>query len=396
MMMLLKQLIESPMTSSKLLVCDPFREHDQEELVKEVIGLANADVDGPRNILFGINAGALDGTGIVGITESVMADLKKAHRTLSALIEPVLHLAFIYDRINGKLVGALEIDGCDDRPYIVGQNFSEELARGQCWIRNGRDLRAVQPLDLARTNTPEPAEKPVKMGKPPPIAIGFNDEPGCRLLEMAIPDSSDPPFAEDKRQGKQSLDLKKTIKEKIGTVTTRILRMGSAPKRGDAEKVADRGTDSQSDDFDGTETVLADANDHYFFEEKALRLNLCVRNMGSASVENVSIKLGFPRIPGFDVVDRLYTSPFDKRPQHEIKNLGYPDVERRDDAIMVRGSIDVLAPDSPKQVFKCELRLAVGPRMRGKKIAILYTLRGPDKRSLGKGRLKIKFGRATA
>jgi hypothetical protein len=47
MKMLLKQLIESPMNSSKLLVCDPFRQLDPEELVTEVIGLANADVDAP-------------------------------------------------------------------------------------------------------------------------------------------------------------------------------------------------------------------------------------------------------------------------------------------------------------------------------------------------------------
>ena len=109
--MLLKQLLESPKTSSKLVVFDPFRDLEQEEMVKEVIGLANADVDGPRNILFGINAGAAVGSGIVGIADSDMADLKKAHRLLSKLIEPVLHLAFIYDRINGKPVGTLEIDG---------------------------------------------------------------------------------------------------------------------------------------------------------------------------------------------------------------------------------------------------------------------------------------------
>ena len=396
MKMLLKQLIESPVNSSKLLVCDPFRELDPEELVTEVIGLANADVDGPRNILFGINAGALNDSGIVGITESQMADLKKAHRTLSALIEPVLHLAFIYDRINGKIIGALEIDGCDDRPYIVGQNFSEKMSRGQCWVREGRKVRTIQPADLVRSDTIEPAEKVTKMGKPPPIAVGFNDEPSCRLLEMAIPDSSDPPFAEDKRQSEQSMDLKKTIKEKIGTVTTRILRMGSGRKQDDTDKVEKRDTHTQSDDFDGTEMVLAGANDHYFFEEKALRLNLCVRNMGSEEIENVSIKLGFPRIPGFEVVDRLYTSPFDKRPQQAVKNLGYPDVERRSNAAVVRGSIDLLAPDSPKQVFKCDLRLAVGPAMQGKKLAILYTLRGPDKRSVGKGRLKIKFGKESA
>jgi len=385
------------MTSSRLLVCDPFREHDQEELVKEVIGLANADVDGPRNILFGINVGALDGGGIVGITESAMDELKKAHRTISALIEPVLHLAFIYDRINGKLVGALEIDGCDDKPYIVGRNFSEQLTRGQCWIREDREIRAVEPAELARpVVTTEPAKKPAKMGKPPPLAVGFNEEPDCRLLEMAIPDMSDPPFVEEKCQVEPPLDLRKTIKEKIGTVTTRILRIGGMHKQNLKSDTDDGGTDKQIDEFDGTETVLADANNHYYFEEKALRMNVSVCNMGSEGIENVSIKLGFPRIPGFDVVDRLHTSPFDKRPQHEIKKLGYPAVERRDKAIMVRGTLGQLAPNSPKQAFKCELRLAVRPEMRGKKIAVLYTLRGTEKQTLGKGRLKIKFGRQLA
>lgn len=383
MTMLLKQLIESPITTSKLLVCDPFREHDQEELVKEVIGLANADVDGPRNILFGINPGAIDGTGIVGIDESAMAELKKAHRALSVLIEPVLHLAFIFDEINGKLVGSLEIDGCGDKPYIVGQNVSETLIRGQCWIREDRELLAVQPAEVTQTNKPESARRPAKTGKPPPISVGFNEEPDCLLLEMAIPDTSDPPFAEEKPEARQSRDFTKTIKEKIGTVTTRILRIGGSHKPVVAA--------TQIEEVDGTETVLAGANDHYFFEEKALRLNLCVCNRGSEGIEDVGISLGFPRLPGFDVVDRLYTSPFDKRPQHEIKKLGYPNVEHRNDAIMVRGSLGLLVPDCPTQLFRCDLRLAVRPRMRGRKIAVLYTLRGPDKRSIGKGRLKIIF-----
>ncbi len=177
-----------------MLVCDPFREQDQEELVREVIGLANADVDGPRYILFGVNAGGMEGSGIVGIDESAMAELKKAHRLVSALIEPILHLAFIYDRINSKLVGALEIDGCDEGPYAVGKDFSEKLSRGQCWIREGRELRAVEPADLAPVSKPKVTKKPAK---PPPIEVGFNDQPVCKLLEMPVPDTSDPPFSQE-------------------------------------------------------------------------------------------------------------------------------------------------------------------------------------------------------
>ncbi len=390
--MLLKQLLQHPRTSSKLLVCDPFQEQDQEELVKEVIGLANADVDGPRYILFGINAGVMEGSGIVGIAESAMADLKKAHRLISTLIEPVLHLAFIYDMVDSKLVGALEIDGCDEGPYVVGQDFSEELSRGQAWIREGRELRSLDATDLAPISIPEPT----KAAKPPPIAVGFNDQPDCKFLEMPVPDTSDPPFAKDKKNVKQPMNLKKAIKDTVGTITTRILRLGRAPVHVAAADSDNGDMDSDTDVFRATVTLFGDADNHYFYEEKALKLNLAVCNEGTEGIEGVSIELGFPRLADFDVADRLYASPFDKRSPYELKNLGYPAVERRDNGILVRSTIGALGPGSPAQAFKCALRLAVGPGMQGRKLAIRYSLRGQNEQSLGKGRLKIRFGEVSA
>lgn len=396
--MLLKKLIESPKTSSKLLVYDPFAELDQEELVMEVIGLANADVEGPRNILFGINAGAMEGGGIVGISEDAVADLKKAHRLVSSMIEPVLHLAFIFDRINGKLVGALEIDGCDDGPYIVGQNHSEKLSRGQCWVRQERKLVSINPAELARPGQQEAASKTAKPGKrakPPPILVGFNDQPDCQFVELAVPDSSNPPFAGEKRKSRQPRDLAERIKEKIETITTQILRIGGARKQ-DQNAESSEGSDTQTGDTKFTDELLDAADNHYFFEEKAIKLNLCLCNKGTDSVDKVSIKLGFPCHPDFNVADKLYISPFDKRSQYEVKKLGYPEVLRLDDAIVVRNTLDVLPAGEPEPAFKCALRLAVGPKMRGKKIAIVYSLRGPDKQNFGEGRLKIKFSRSPA
>ena len=382
--MILTQLLQQPTTSSKLLVCDPFRVPDQEELVKEVIGLANADVDGPRYILFGANPGAMEGSGIVGIAESAMADLKKAHRLLSALIEPVVHLAFIFDRINGKLVGALEIDGCDEGPYVVGQDLSKELSQGQSWIREGRELRAIQSADLASLGETEADNEPAEPFIPPPISVGFNDQPNCKVLEMSVPDTSNPPFAHDKQKVKEPRDLKKVIRDAVETVTTQILRLRPGYESDIAANTAEHRE---------TKTLFADADNHYYYEEKALQLNLIVSNEGTEIVRDVSMELGFPRLPDFDVADRLYTSPFDKRSNHELKNLGYPTVKRDSAVIMVRSSIGVLAPGSPEPAFRCALRMAVGPGMRGKKIAIHYTLRGQNKQEFGKGRLKIIFGK---
>ena len=375
-----------------MLVCDPFRMPDQQELVKEAIGLANAEVDGPRYILFGVNPGAMDGSKIVGIAESAMTDLKKAHRLLSSLIEPVLPLAFIFDRIDSKLVGALEIDGCDEGPYSVGEDFSEQLTRGQAWIREGRELRAVDSAELAREATPEVAE----VVELPPIEVGFNDEPECKLVELPVPDTSNPPFAHDKQNVKKPLDLKKTIRDKVSTLTTQILRLGRSRSKVSAGKSDELYDDSSTDVINAAESLFDDADNHYYYEEKALQLNLVIRNEGEERVEGVTIELGFPRLPDFDVADRLYVSPFDKRSPNELKNLGYPEVEHRDDAILVRSTVGVLDPDSPVPAFRCPLRLRVGPGMRKRKLAILYTLRAANARDTGKGRLKIKFGEVSA
>ncbi len=391
--MLLKQLLESPQTSSSLVVYDPFKQLDREELVREVIGLANADVEGPRNILFGVNAGALDGNGIVGIPEDAVADLKKAHRLLSALVEPTLQLAFIYDMINGKLVGALEIDGCDFGPYFVGHDVNGSMALGQCWVRDGWKLHEVDRAELLQGEAQAPAEEPVKPIEKPNLSVGFEDDPECKLLEVPVPDTSNPPFADAGEEGAKTSRLKQAIKDTVGTVTTQMLRLRSA---GQDYADVESGQPDPAAACEDADKVLADAKNHYYYEEKALHLDLCVSNNGAESISDINIELGFPRLPDFDVADRLYTSPFDKRSEAEIRNLGYPTVDRQSKAIYVRGSLSSLSPDKPQSLFRCALRLAVGPGMQRRKLAILYTLTGPGEQKLGEGRLKIKFGKVAA
>ncbi len=391
--MLLKQLIQQPSTSSNLLVCDPFRMTGKEEMVKEVIGLANARVDGPRYILFGVNPGAMEGSKIVGIDEGAIADLKKAHRHISELIEPAVSLAFIYDKFGGKLVGALEISDCDEGPFVVGQDYSRELSRGKSWIREGRELREVDIAELARVDSPEPTEviDEAELIDPlavPDIDVGFNDDPDSKVIQLSIPDTSDPPFANEILDAGDNKDLKQTIRDAVNTVTTRILKLArKSPGESDPN--------SSTDVVRAAQDLCSDADNHYYYEQKALQLNLMACNKGTHSVRDVRIELGFPIVEGFDIADRIYANPFDKRAQAEVKKLGYPKVEHRNNAIFVRDTIGVLEPNSPVPALKCALRMAVGPAMQNRKLAILYTLRRQDQ-NVGQGRLKIEFGKVTA
>jgi schlafen family protein len=390
--MLLKQLIQQPTTSSNLLVCDPFRMTGKEELVKEVIGLANAKVDGPRHILFGINPGAMEGSKIVGIDDGAVSDLKKAHRHISELIEPVVSLAFIYDSFDGKLVGALEIDDCDDGPFAVGQDYSKELSRGKSWIREGRELREADIADLAKVASPEATAviDEAELVDPlpvPTIDVGFNDDPDSKFLELSIPDTSDPPFANERQDAEESRDLRETIRKTVNTVTTQILKLARKSSR-------ETDPDSSTDVVKAAQDLFNDVDKHYYYEEKALQLNLAVCNKGEQSVRDIRIELGFPVVKDFDIADRIYVSPFDKSSPAGIKNAGYPEVEHYDQSIIVKNTIGELEPNSAVPALKCDLRMAVGPAMQNKKLAILYTLRRQEE-NIGQGRLKIRFGKVT-
>ena len=162
-----------------------------------------------------------------------------------------------------------------------------------------------------------------------------------------------------------------------------------------------RKSSGKSDQDDSTDVVkaaqdlLSEVENHYYYEEKALQLNIVVCNRGAHSVGDVRIELGFPKIEDFDIADRVYTSPFDKRASSATRNNGYPTVKKRDKAIYVRSTIGVLEPNKPVPALKCALRLAVGPGAQKKKIAVNYVLRRNEER-IGQGRLKIKFGKVSA
>lgn len=387
--MLLKQMLEAPTTSSNLVVYDPFQPFDREALLKEVVGLANAKVDGPRNILFGVNPGAVNGNAVVGIPDAAVADLKQAHRLVSSMVEPLLHLAFVFDRVNGKLVGALEVDGCEFGPYFLAHDLSDELRRGSCWIRQDRELLEVERHELLNGHSAAAEEAPPALSPEDVcLSIGFNEDPDCEFVELAVPDTSDPPFpaagpdANNGGETRKSTKLTQAIKDTVSTVTTQMLRIGQLGSPGDESE-------------DASKLVAEAARKHYFYEERAVMVDLCIRNEGDVDVEDLSVELGFPLLNGFDVADRIYTSPFDKRSEAELKALGYPDVEHRKDSIIVRGTVVILPAEETQALFGTSLRLSVGPRAVGKKVAMNYVLRGPDGKRVGDGRLKIRLAQSS-
>jgi hypothetical protein len=388
--MLLKQLIQQTSASANLLFRDPFARVDPEQLVKEVIGLANADAEGPRYIIFGMNLGAMEGSGVVGIADSAMADLKKAHRAISQLVQPLLELAFIFDKIEGKLVGALEIGGCHEAPYAVRKAVADRLTAGESWIMENRRLRAASADDL------DAVKQRTARAQTWDVSLGFNTDPLAEVLELHVPDRSELPSMREKEQVKKTFDWKSAAKDALGTVNTSIMRLLHVRDNGPDTDFDTRGIDTLIASYKNIGTECSEADKYYLFEVNALKVNLTVLNRTNQLIKGAEIEIVFPRIADFDVSDRLFADPDAVRAGRGPSLARYPDVTCTKDAYIVRAALGDLAADQPVRIFEAALRLVVGPKMTGQKIALRYTLRANNKPGFGRGRLKLVFREAPA
>jgi hypothetical protein len=304
-------------------------------------------------------------------------------------------LAFIFDKFNGKLAGALEIDGGEDGPFLPGEEFAADDTGKKTWIRVGRELRIVDISELGAANDDEAAEEAEEaeeeglpeLQEAPSITVGFNEEPDCEELDLTIPDSSNPPFADELDDSSEDNTLKETLKNAVNTMTTKLV--GLARRRSEDED------DSSTDVVQAAQDLITESHNHYYFEEKAIQLNFTLLNTGEHPVDELHIEFGFPKIDDFEIADRIHLSPFDKSSASVNNSKGYPEVESGKRGFVVRSRIGTLQPGNPMPAFKCPIRLAAGPGAQMRKMAVLYTLRRGEE-VIGEGRLKIRFGKVVA
>ena len=247
-------------------------------------------------------------------------------------------------------------------------------------------------LRLADTIELEQIRERVAARKTWDFDIGLGDRSDRDVLCVEVPDTSEPPSASFRQEVRETIDWKEKARDLIGAVNTQVLRLFHVRHHGVEAEFDPRGTGTLRGIYDQAGDECAEADAYYYFEEKALKLNLTICNREEDRLEDVHLSLAFPHLPGLEVVDRLHADPDGKRTALEVGFLEYPEVEHREDRTVVRGSLGALAPNRPQQAFDCDLRLAVGRTMRGRKVAIHYTLRAGNKLGASRGRLKIRFG----
>jgi len=383
-MLLEKVLNQTPDSAALLLRPGIYPDDAQAMLMRDVLGMANADAGDSRYLLFGAeqNAGGLH---ICGLDEDAMTRFRELSHDISQTIEPRVRIAQVFAEIEGKAIAGLEISECNNPPYTLRHRIDENMRTGACWVRENEDIRPARRDDLDRIYARRAADPPL------PVLIGLNDDPGCVKLVLDIPDTSRPPSQRARAKLMSAINAKKAAAKVMGDENTGMGRLAHARIFGPDAPYLARGMDTLMESYQSSDQEYRDADLHYFFEQQAVRVNVSLRNQQSTPLDNAVIEISLPQVPGFEIADRLYSDPEGQQSAIESSLAGYPDILKTADSATVRVFIGRLDPNTSTELFETPLRFRVGPQMRSMKVAVRYKLVANGLVAPLEGRLKLVF-----
>ncbi|MGI9330761.1 MAG: ATP-binding protein [Gammaproteobacteria bacterium] len=390
--MLLKEILSQQTDSAALLLRrDMYADGQQGELVRDVLALANSAAGDTRHLLLGVEESA-SGVQVCGLDQDAIQRFKLFGHDLPALIEPQLSISPMLVEVSGKPVAVLEISGCDNPPYTLRRRIADDMRTGACWVRDSASIRPARREDLdrmyggrasaAQSEPPEPLE---------PVQLGFDGDAACQALTLDVPDTSKPPSARTRHKLLSAIDAKKTTNKMLGCDDTGMARLSHARIYGIDTPFVPVGMDTLVQKYNDVSDDFDDADRHYYFEQQALKLILSVKNSLQAPLQGVVVDLALPKLKGFEVSDRLYLDADGQSTEMESRLAGYPNVKKNSENVTLRVAPGNLRPGLVQPIFETPLRVAVGPEMRGMKIAIQYRVSSPNLEQPIQGRLKLVF-----
>jgi hypothetical protein len=387
--MLLEKILQQSADSPGLHLKDAvYGDGGQACLLQEVMGLANASAKGSRYIVFGAVRNAAGKLEYTGLGKGALEALQNYVEVVKAYIEPELALEPFYGDVHGHLVAALEIKACTNPPYMLKVNASRALTRGTCWVREGGVFRPAQRVDLDRMYRANSAKKLVDT-RSHVVQIGFENDPARTIIGVRLPDVSNPPSQRAASRMIQKIEAKKEAAD-VSLEDTGVARLVHA-RLYDDQEFEDHGITTLVQGYNAVIDDCRDADDYYYFESNAIRLNFCLVNTGQQPLEDVRLMLTFPQAEELQVAEYIYGPPGSHASVKESGLMGYPQVKAYKTAVQVKQEYDLLAPDQITVAFEQPLRLAVRPELAGKKLAVRYSLHAKGLKQPEEGILKLVF-----
>jgi len=360
---------------------------DIERFLRDVLAMANANAQGTRYIIVGVDADARGRKQVVAVPADDFGGKPSYQGMVAEFIEPPIRVRYKPVLLDGKRVGVFEIPDCHDRPYMMRIDYSETLRRGDAYARQNDTAiklgrRHLQDMFARKFRESVSAER---------IEIGFPGDIIHKTLRLPTLDLSAIPSAIANAKLQQLLDAHRV--SAASTDNTMVARLTHARLFGSDSPYESRSPAELMQEMAEIKRKYHHEDEHFLFEEHGGDLQIVVYNQGDDVLRDASLSLVMPNHNCFYVSSRLphvrHDGKFMERSAAE--QADYPAVSLRDDSVLVTSTLGDIAGDSVTDAFTVPLRVCVGTGLAGRRLGIRYSLQAANLRLPAKGTLRLQF-----
>ena len=303
-----------------------------EDLIKDIMSMANADIEGDRYIIIGVDYKDSNDREIIEINKDEFVNSATYQQLIRDNIEPQIIFDYFSHEIDNKCLGIFKIIQCNDQPYMMKKAYGN-LRKGDCFIRKGDAQFSIIREDFDRIIAKKINGKRFN-GK---VEIYFSNY--TKNQEIALPTAIDIELPsemeankirniieEKKELAKNNLNPESTSKVYSPLFSVPIRQMSIEELE---KKLLDVGKTYEREDL------------YEFFELRSHKLNIMIINEGDEYIEDASLQIDIDKIDGLVILDKIYFKPnysMDKYFLNDNFDFRYPKVEDRGANIRIHNS----------------------------------------------------------
>jgi hypothetical protein len=365
-----------------------------EALIKDIMSMANADVDGDRYIIIGVDYKNSNDRDLVGINKEDFIDSAIYQQLIIANIEPQINFDYFSHEINGICFGVFRIINCDNQPYMMKKD-QKNLKKGQSFIRKGDSQFPFTREDLDRIIAKKVGLKKFN-GK---VNIYFSGS--AQSHEIVLPVAYEIELPSEKAAKKiRAIIAKKSLSQQQSEQFSYSKYIPPISFLGTPTTYEQRSIEELERNLADVKETYKEDDDYEFFELRSHKLNITIINEGDEYIEDVTFQIDIDKVDGLLVLDKIF-----KKPEHNRAfslnvsdfELGYPEVECNESFIRITQSKKGLLSwnikhNIPEEVFIKPLRILLLENLAGETLELKCKLYGKNLKEPIEEILKIKVG----
>jgi hypothetical protein len=350
-----------------------------ENLLKDLISMANAKTSNERYIIVGVKHRANGEREILGIEKDFIDDATY-QQIVNQNIEPELNFIYYPYNFKDKKIGIFKIFDCTNPPYMM-KKANGKLKIGDSFIRKGSHQTRLTRKDLDYY-----IEKRISIDNfNGEIAFYFDKIGNNELSLKPIPIENSP----SEKAKKKILEIIKSKEDSISKTPKHLISAftdfdHSIP--GMTTPYEKRSIKTLKENLKNIEETYREDDLYYIYEESSHKFNFTILNLNNSYLEDSMIEVRVSN-KNLYVCNEVHSKPikenhilgiYSPSTSFSLEKMNYPNVEEIGNEFVIRENIGDLKHQIEKSAFDVPLRIILNPNSIGENIIIQIKIFGKN------------------